>query len=151
MVLCDAIHTTVMTNTGKIQHYVIGTIAVSLALGLFFTPAYSESNQDVTDSQAEDNYVELSIDEFPIPRSTYHPQEITITGHVADYLKGNSVFIIIISPDDTEEKLKIHATNKGDFSTILYVTGASQLGTHQVIVQYHDSEIASTSFLVTYN
>ncbi len=88
---------------------------------------------------------------FKVPRSTYHPQEIKITGQVADYLKGNLVYIIIISPDDIEEELKIHATNRGDFYTMLYMTETSQVDTRQVIIQYHDSEIASTSFVVTYN
>ena len=91
-------------------------------------------------------YVAVDEEKVDRPKSTYDPQEITITGHIADYNRGQNVIIIIINPNGSEEEINTFASKKGDIYTLLYITWYSEVGKHEVILKYKGEEIASTSF-----
>jgi hypothetical protein len=95
----------------------------------------------------------IAVDEekFEQPSSKYNYQQITITGHIIDYFRGQNVTIIIIDPNESEEIISTFASKKGDVYTLLHITEDSQIGTHQVILKYVGEEIASTSFEILEN
>ena len=93
-------------------------------------------------------YIALDVAEFDQPQTRYSYQEITITGHVPDYSRGQTATITIINPSGSEEVINTFASKKGNIHTILHMTYYSQIGVHQVILKYFDEEIASTSFEV---
>ncbi len=91
-------------------------------------------------------YIAVDEEKFEQPQSQYKYQEITILGYIEDYHRGERVTIVITSPDESQEEINTYATKKGDIYTLLHITSDSQIGIHQVILKYHDTEIASTSF-----
>jgi len=95
----------------------------------------------------------IAVDEekFEQPSSKYNYQQITITGNIVDYSRGQNVTIIIIDPNESEEIISTFASKKGDVYTLLHITEDSQIGTHQVILKYVGEEIASTSFEILEN
>ena len=101
-------------------------------------------------SFAEDskNTSRITVDEetFEQPTSKYDSQEITITGHIVDYSRGQNVTIIITDPNGSEEEINTFASKKGKIYTLLHITQDSQIGEHQVILKYEGEEIAHTSF-----
>jgi hypothetical protein len=72
-------------------------------------------------------------------------------GFVEDYSRGEQVTITIISPDESENEINTYASKKGEIYTIIHITNESQIGIHQVILQYQDVEIASTTFEILEN
>ncbi len=96
-------------------------------------------------------YIAVYKEEIDRPKSTYDPEEITITGYIKDYLRGGAVKIIIISPDKSEENVNTYASKRGDIFTLFQITKDSQFGIHQVILKYNGAEIASTSFEILDN
>ena len=100
------------------------------------------------ESQNKGAYISVDVAEFDQPQTRYSYQEITITGHVPDYSRGQTVFITIINPSGSEEEINTFASKKGNIHTILHMTYYSQIGVYQVILKYFDEEIASTSFEV---
>ena len=98
------------------------------------------------ESHEKEEYIAIDIEEFVQPQNRYSYQEITIIGYVSDYSRGEKVTITIIKPSESEEEINTFATKKGNIYTLLHITRDSQIGVHQVILKYHDEEIASTSF-----
>lgn len=98
------------------------------------------------ESHEKEAYVAVDVEEFDQPQNRYSYQEITIIGYVPDYSRGEKVTITIINPSESEEEISTFASKKGDIYTLLHITHDSQIGMHQVILKYHDEEIASTSF-----
>ncbi len=96
-------------------------------------------------------YIAVYKEEIDLPKSTYDPEEIIITGYIKDYLRGGEVTIIIISPDKSEENVNTYASKRGDIYTLFQITKDSQFGIHQVILKYDGVEIASTSFEILDN
>jgi hypothetical protein len=82
----------------------------------------------------------IAVDEekFQQPSSKYNYHEIVFLGFVEDYSRGEQVTITIISPDESENEINTYASK-------------SQIGIHQVILQYQDVEIASTTFEILEN
>jgi hypothetical protein len=95
----------------------------------------------------------IAVDEekFEHSSSKYNYQQITITGHIVDYSRGQNVIIIIIDPNESEEIISTFASKKGDVYTLLHITEDSKIGMHQVILKYLGEEIASTSFEILEN
>ena len=58
----------------------------------------------------------IAVDEekFEQPSSKYNYQQITITGDIVDYSRGQNVTIIIIDPNESEEIISTFASKKGD-------------------------------------
>ena len=98
------------------------------------------------ESHEKEAYIAVDVEEFDQPQNRYSYQEITIIGYVPDYSRGEKVTITIINPSESEEEISTFASKKGDIYTLLHITHDSQIGMHQVILKYHDEEIASTSF-----
>jgi len=96
-------------------------------------------------------YIAVYKEEIDRPKSTYDPEEITITGYIKDYLRGGEVAIIIINPDESKEVVNTYATKRGDIYTLFQITRDSQFGIHQVILKYNGAEIASTLFEILDN
>ncbi len=90
--------------------------------------------------------ISVDVEEFEQPQTKYNPQEITISGKIVDYLRGENVTIIIINPSESEKEINVYASKKGNFQTPLYITEESQIGIHQIILKYQGEEVASTSF-----
>lgn len=96
-------------------------------------------------------YIAADVEKFEQPSSKYNYQEIVFLGFVEDYVRGEQVTITIISPDESENEINTYASKKGEIYTILHITNESQIGVHQVILQYHGVEIASTTFEILEN
>lgn len=97
------------------------------------------------------SYIAVDVEKFEQPTSRYNYQEIIITGKIVDYHRGENVIIIIKSPSESEEEIKTIASKKGKIYTLLYITQDSQIGVHQVILKFHNVEIATTSFEILEN
>src|SRR3989304_4109997 len=80
------------------------------------------------------------------PESARDYQEITITGHVNGYTRGDNIVITIISPDKSEEEISTYASRDGDVYTLLHMTEESQIGNYKMILKYDGTERASTEF-----
>ncbi|NQV39297.1 MAG: hypothetical protein HQ505_01955 [Nitrosopumilus sp.] len=96
--------------------------------------------------EAKVTYIGIDEEKFQQPSSKYNYQEIVFFGYVEGYSRGEQVTINIISPDNSEDEINTYASKKGEIYTLLHITNDSQIGVHQVILKYHDIEIASTSF-----
>jgi len=90
--------------------------------------------------------ITVDVEKFEQPETRYNHQGITISGKIADYLRGQNVTIIIINPYESEKELNVYASKKGNFQMLLQITQESQIGIHQVILKYQGEEVASTSF-----
>lgn len=98
------------------------------------------------EEQQKTSRITVDVEEFEQPSSRYDYQEITITGHIVDYSRGENVIITIIKPSETEEEINTFASKKGNLYTLLHITQDSQIGIYQIILNYHGDKIASTSF-----
>lgn len=93
-----------------------------------------------------DEYIGIDLEKFVKPESARDYQEITITGHVNGYTRGDNIVITIISPDKSEEEISTYASRDGDVYTLLHMTEESQIGNYKMILKYDDIERASTEF-----
>lgn len=91
------------------------------------------------------SYITIDKEQIKQPQSKYSGEQVTITGFIEEYTRGDTVFILIIYPDNTQEEMQTHATKKGEIHTMIQVTSDSQIGVHNIILKYHDIEIASTT------
>ncbi|MCJ8307204.1 MAG: hypothetical protein HRU07_09165 [Nitrosopumilus sp.] len=91
-------------------------------------------------------YISINQAEFEQPQSVNKYQEIIINGYVENYSRGQTVTISIISPDGISEEINTFATKKGVVFTIHHITMDSQIGEHQVILEYNGEMVASTTF-----
>jgi len=96
-------------------------------------------------------YIALDVEKFVQPPSRYNYQEITIIGYIPDYSRGERITITIIDPSESEEEISTLASKRGNIYTLLHITQDSQIGVHQVILKFHDEEIAFTSFEILEN
>lgn len=92
-----------------------------------------------------ETFIAIDIQEFEKPDSKYNYQEITIIGHIQDYVRGDNVDITIVYPDESEEEISTYASKKGDIYTILHITHESQVGTHLIFLDY-GADLVYTSF-----
>ena len=106
--------------------------------------AFAEELEKIT-------YIAVDEEKFEQPSSKYNYQEIVFLGFVEDYSRGEQVTITIISPDKSENEINTYASKKGEIYTLLHITNESQIGVHQVNLQYHGVEIASTTFEILEN
>lgn len=95
--------------------------------------------------------VDAGDEEFQQPSSKYDPKQIRITGHIADYSRGENVSIVMIKPNGVEEEINTYASKKGNFQTFTVITHESQIGIHELILVYHGEERAFTLFNVLEN
>jgi len=93
-----------------------------------------------------DEYIRIDLEKFVKPESARNYQEITITGHVNGYTRGDNIVITIISPDKSEEEISTYASRDGDVYTLLHMTEESQIGNYKMILKYDGTERASTEF-----
>lgn len=91
------------------------------------------------------SYITVDKEQVKQPQSKYNGEQVTITGFIEEYARGDTVFIIFIYPDGTQEEIQTHATKKGEIYTIIQVTSDSQIGVHNIILKYRDIEMASTT------
>lgn len=91
------------------------------------------------------SHITVDKEQIKQPQSKYSGEQVTITGFIEEYARGDTVFILVIYPDGTQEEMQTHATKKGEIHTMIQVTNDSQIGIHNIILKYHDTEIASTT------
>lgn len=91
------------------------------------------------------SYITVDKEQIKQPQSKYSGEQVTITGFIEEYARGDTVFILVTYPDGTQEEMQTHATKKGELYTMIQVTSDSQIGVHNIILKYHDTEIASTT------
>ena len=96
-------------------------------------------------------FIAVSEEKFEQPQSKYSYQEIVIFGYIEDYSRGSQVIVEIVSPDESQTEVKTYASKKGAMYIPYHITDDSQIGTHQIILKYHNEEIASTSFEILEN
>ena len=90
------------------------------------------------------SYITVDKERIEQPQSKYSGEQVTISGFVENYTRGDTVFIGVIYPDGTQDEMQTHATKKGEVYTLVQITNDSQIGIHKIILKYHDVEIAST-------
>jgi len=95
-------------------------------------------------------YVSVDEEKIDRPESKYEKQLLTIRGHIEGYIRGVSVSITIINPDESELEINTHASKKGDIFTLLNITEDFEFGIYQVIMKYN-ATIVSTSFEILDN
>jgi hypothetical protein len=91
-------------------------------------------------------FIGVNKEQFEQPQSKYDYQEITITGYIENYIRGEMVIVKIIHPDGSQDELQTHATKKGEIYTLFQIKDDSQVGVHTVILKYNDVERTTTSF-----
>jgi hypothetical protein len=91
-------------------------------------------------------YISVDGEQFEQPQSKYNSKQITISGFIENYTRGDLVTIVITYPDQSQNIIETHATKKGEIYTLLYINNDSQIGMHDVILKYRDIELTSTSF-----
>ena len=99
----------------------------------------------------KESYITVDEEKFEQPSTNYNYQQITISGYIADYSRGEKFTITVVNPFGSEEEISTFASKKGGIYTLLHITQDAQIGVHQVILKYHDEEIASTSFEILEN
>ena len=124
-----------MLQNKVILPILVGILVIGITQFAFAEEVYQETS-----------YIAVDEEKFEQPTSKYNYQEITITGHIADYSRGVNVTILIIDPNGSEEEINTFASKKGDIYTLLHITWYSEVGEHKVILKYKGEEIASTSF-----
>jgi len=95
--------------------------------------------------------VDADDEEFQQPTSKYDPQQVRISGHIADYSRGENVSIVMIKPNGAEEEINTYASKKGNFQTFIEITYESQIGIHELVLMYHGEERAFTLFNILEN
>ena len=126
-----------------INKIIFSVLVGVLVIGLTQTSISEESN--------ETSRISVDIEEFQQPTSKYDSQQIRIVGHIADYSRGENVSIIMIKPNDAQEEINTFASKKGNFQTFIQITQDSQIGIHELILNYHGEEIAFTLFNILEN
>ena len=95
--------------------------------------------------EEETTFITVDEERFEQPKSMNNYQEITIIGHVQEYMRGDNIILTIIYPDESEEELNTYASKKGDIYTLIHITQDSQIGTHMIFLDY-GMDLAYTSF-----
>ena len=99
----------------------------------------------------ERTFVKIDEEKFKQPQSKHSYQQLIISGFIEDYSKGSSITFIIISPDESQIEISTYAARNGEIYMPHHITDDSEIGVHQLILMYHDEEIASTSFEILDN
>jgi hypothetical protein len=107
-------------------------------------------SQNAFAEEGVETYIAIDNEEFVQPDSRYDYQEITIIGHIQEYMRGDNITLTIIYPDESEEELNTYASKKGDMFTLIHITQDSQIGTHMIFLDY-GMDIAYTSFEILEN
>ena len=102
-------------------------------------------SQNAFAEEEMETYIAIDNEEFVQPDSKYDYQEITIIGHVQEYIRGDNITLTVIYPDESEEEINTYASKKGDIYTLIHITHDSQIGTHMIFLDY-GMDIAYTSF-----
>ena len=109
------------------------------------------TQSSLSEESKETSRIAVDVEEFQQPTSKYDPQQIRIVGHIADYSRGENVNIVMIKPNGAEEEINTFASKKGNFQTLIQITQDSQIGIHELILNYQDEELAFTLFSILEN
>lgn len=123
-------------------------IIFSILVGIL---AIGLTQVSLSEESKETSHIAVDTEEFQQPNSKYDPQQIRIVGHIVDYSRGENVNIIMIKPNGVQEEINIFATKKGNFQTLIQITEDSQIGIHELILNYHEEDIAFTLFKILEN
>ncbi|MGY5143606.1 MAG: hypothetical protein ACW9XH_03900 [Candidatus Nitrosopumilus sp. bin_32a] len=123
-------------------------IIFSILVGIL---AIGITQSSLSEESKETSHIAVDTEEFQQPKSKYDPQQIRIVGHIADYSRGENVNITMIKPNGVQEEINIFATKKGNFQTLIQITEDSQIGIHELILNYHEEDIAFTLFKILEN
>jgi hypothetical protein len=93
-----------------------------------------------------DEFIMLDLEKAERPETSSKYQEIVVIGYVKDYVRGDNIELLIITPDGTEKKISTYATKKGEVYTLLHFTKESQIGIYKITLIYNEIERASTNF-----
>jgi len=95
-----------------------------------------------------DNSPKLSSQKLILPKYK-QITEVTLTGKIDNYIKGTSLDITLIGPDQSSEKFNAIATQKGEYKVVLTLYHYSTPGNYKVSVNYRGTHIGDTSFQVS--
>jgi len=109
------------------------------------------TQSSLSEESKETSRIAVDVEEFQQPTSKYDPQQIRIVGHIADYSRGENVNIIMIKPNGAQEEINTFASKKGNFQTLIQITQDSQIGIHELVLNYQDEELAFTLFTILEN
>lgn len=99
----------------------------------------------------EGTFVTVDEEKFKQPQSKYTYQQLIISGFIEDYSRGSLITFVIISPDESQIEISTYAARNGEIYMPYHITDDSEIGIHQIILIYHDEEIAFTSFEILDN
>lgn len=124
-------------------------IIFSIAVGIFIIglTQFNFAEEDL----GETSYIEVDKEKFNQPESKYDHLNITITGHVKDYMRGENITIVIINPHEGETEINTFGSKKGKIYTFFEITENSHIGVHQIILKHRGGEVAATSFEILEN
>ena len=97
------------------------------------------------------SFIKVDKEKFNQPESKYDNLNITIIGHVGDYIRGGDITIVIINPHEGETEINTFASKKGKIYTFFEITENSHVGVHQIILIYRGEEVATTTFEILEN
>lgn len=109
------------------------------------------TQSSLSEESKETSRIAVDVEEFQQPTSKYDPQQIRIVGHIADYSRGENVNIIMIKPNGAQEEINTFASKKGNFQTLIQITQDSQIGIHELILNYQGEDLAFTLFNILEN
>lgn len=123
-------------NNKLILPVLLGIIAVSITQISFAEEIESFS------------FIMSDTEQIEQPSSRYNSEQIALYGYVDNYTRGLEVGINLTHPDGVIEELNTYATKDGEIYMIIQVNGESQIGVHQITLNYEGVELASTTFEV---
>ncbi|KAF6247810.1 hypothetical protein C6990_02615 [Nitrosopumilus sp. b3] len=99
----------------------------------------------------DETFIAVDEEKFKQPQSKHNYQQLIISGFIEDYSRGSLITVVIISPTETQTEISTYAARNGEIHMPYHITNDSEIGVHQLILIYHEEEIASTSFEILDN
>lgn len=121
-------------------NFVFGSGAVILLFLIMFIPlAFSEVTE---------NSITLSSHEIKKPEYSTGFEQLTITGNIQGYERGDSIHLFILSPSGDIKKFNAVGTKDGDYFIAIYIDSQFELGEYNMTLAYKNTQISSEVFSV---
>jgi len=85
-------------------------------------------------SEVEENSITQSSQEIKKPEYETGIKELTITGHIQGYERGDTIHLFSISPSGDIKKFNTTGTENGDF-TMINIDKGFESGEYQIILE----------------
>ena len=135
-------------NTSIGTYHVSAKYASSLLGSVTFDVTAQKTSMLKTQSDDQKiNSINLSSNKITIPSSIALSYVIQVSGTVADYHKGIMVELVLVSQNGKEFTRKVPTSKDGVFSTFFNITPEFPEGSHMLVMNYLDQEVAKTPII----